>query len=93
MLPPSDIQHIVHAIYIAEGGSHTKHPYGILSVHTKHPAQVCQRTIEHAAKDYKAVKVDRCFIHYLASRYCPASSDLQGNVNWNNNVIRILHIQ
>lgn len=78
---------IANAIYRAEGGSATRHPYGILQ-HYKHttPRQACINTIRHARKDWNG-KGD--FILFLGNRYCPigAKNDPTGlNVNWIRNV-------
>ena len=78
---------IANAIYKAEGGAKTKHPYGILA-HYKHttPRQACINTIRHARRDWNG-KGD--FIAFLGSRYCPigASNDPTGlNKNWVKNV-------
>lgn len=78
---------IADAIYWAEGGPKTSHPYGILA-HYKHttPRQACINTIRHAQKDWNG-KGD--FIAFLGSRYCPvgAANDPRGlNRNWIKNV-------
>lgn len=85
-----NIEKLANAIYYAEGGSKTSHPYGILS-HYKHttPRQACINTIKHALKDYNK-KED--FIVFLGNRYCPvgAKNDPMGlNKNWVKNVRRI----
>jgi hypothetical protein len=92
-MQPKKLQKLVDAIYLAEGGSRTKYPYGIKSVHTSNPRQVCFRTVNHAWRDWHSLppgqastQVDRPFILFLADRYCPASVDKQGNVNWKKNV-------
>jgi len=82
---------IATAIYYAEGGAHTSHPYGILA-HYKHttPRQACLNTIAHARRDWNG-KGD--FITFLGSRYCPvgAANDPRGlNKNWVRNVTKIL---
>ena len=78
---------IADAIYLAEGGAKTSHPYGILAhyVHTS-PRQACLNSIAHARRDW-AGKGD--FISFLGSRYCPvgAANDPRGlNKNWVKNV-------
>jgi hypothetical protein len=78
---------IANAIYKAEGGARTSHPYGILT-HYKHttPRQACLNTITHAKKDWDG-RGD--FISFLGSRYCPvgAANDPNGlNKNWVANV-------
>lgn len=78
---------IADAIYLAEGGSKTSHPYGILT-HYKHttPRQACLNTIRHARRDWDG-KGD--FIEFLGKRYCPvgAENDPRGlNKYWVKNV-------
>ena len=82
---------IADAIYFAEGGAHTSHPYGILA-HYKHttPRQACLNTIAHAKRDWNG---NGDFICFLASRYCPvgAANDPTGlNKNWIKNVKHFL---
>jgi hypothetical protein len=82
-----DCNRIANAIYIAEGGSATRHPYGILQ-HYKHTTarQACINTIQHAYKDWNG---SGCFISFLGVRYCPigAKNDPTGlNKNWIRNV-------
>ena len=82
-----DVEKLADSIYIAEGGSKTKHPYGILA-HYKHttPRQACINTIRHARRDWNG-KGD--FIVFLGNRYCPvgAANDPRGlNKNWIRNV-------
>jgi hypothetical protein len=82
-----NIEKLADAIYYAEGGAKTAHPYGILT-HYKHttPRQACINTIKHALKDYDGAS---SFIEFLGKRYCPigAQNDPTGlNVNWVKNV-------
>jgi len=84
-------EEISQAIYFAEGGAKTRHPYGILA-HYKHttPRQACINTIIHARKDWNG-RGD--FIDFLGSRYAPigVSNDPTGlNKNWIRNVKRLL---
>ena len=79
-------EQIANAIYKAEGGAKTSHPYGILA-HYKHtsPRQACLNTIAHARRDFQGGD----FISFLGARYCPvgASNDPRGlNKNWVRNV-------
>lgn len=63
---------IANAIYQAEGGAKTKHPYGILAKYkTTTPRQACINTIKHARRDWDG-KGD--FIAFLGSRYCPVGA-------------------
>jgi len=80
-------EQIADAIYKAEGGDKTNHPYGIL-VKYKHttPRQACINTIAHAKRDWDG-KGD--FITFLGNRYAPIGADndpLGLNRNWINNV-------
>lgn len=80
-------EQIADAIYLAEGGAKTSHPYGILA-HYKHttPRQACINTIIHAKKDWNG-KGD--FIAFLGSRYAPigVANDPTGlNKFWIRNV-------
>lgn len=82
-----DANKLADAIFKAEGGYTTKHPYGILVVY-KHtsPRQACINTINHALKDWNG---QGDFIEFLGSRYCPigAKNDPTGlNKNWVKNV-------
>lgn len=85
---------ICKAIYKAEGGSKTKHPYGILTKY-KHttPKQACLNTVAHARRDWVANESKGSFIHFLAGRYAPigVSNDPNNlNENWESNVISLL---
>lgn len=75
-------EQIARAIYYAEGGAKTSHPYGILTHYkTTTPKQACLNTIAHARRDFQGGD----FIAFLGSRYCPvgASNDPRGlNRNW-----------
>lgn len=83
-----NVEKLADAIYLAEGGKRTSHPYGILA-HYKHttPRQACINTINHALKDFNG-KGD--FFSFLGSRYAPTkncANDPTGlNVNWIKNV-------
>ena len=75
-----------NAIYKAEGGQKTRHPYGILA-HYKHttPRQACINTIK---SKYKAYKLSGLKTPFLASKYCPVgcSNDRGTNQYWIKNV-------
>lgn len=92
-----DVDRLANAIYIAEGGSLTNHPYGILAKY-KHttPRQACINTIKHKLRDFNREIItqldEREFIAYLGQTYCPvgASNDPGGlNLNWVGNVIEL----
>ena len=78
------------AIYKAEGGAKTKHPYGIMQKY-KHtsPRQACLNTVKSAQKRYKKDSKGLRFIPFLGATYCPLSDsrDVSGlNKNWVRNV-------
>lgn len=77
---------IASAIYLAEGGAKTKHPYGILKKYkTTTARQACINTIRHARRDWNG-RGD--FISFLGSRYCPVgcNNDDGKNIFWISNV-------
>lgn len=80
------------AIYRAEGGDKARVPYGVLSVKVSgkdEARRVCERSIvNNYARWQKAGKPGE-FISFMADRWCPASADPRGNVNWKNNVRKI----
>ncbi len=79
---------LANAIYLAEGGTKTRHPYGILTKYKKTtPRQACINTIKSALKRYKGT--DEGFIAFLGKTYCPvgAKNDPKGlNKHWVKNV-------
>ena len=82
-----DIEKLANAIYKAEGGARTKHPYGILAKYkTTTPRQACINTIKSNLKRWNG---QGDFIDALGKVYCPigASNDPKGlNKNWTRNV-------
>ena len=81
------------AIYKAEGGANTKHPYGIMQKY-KHttPRQACINTVTSAMKRYEVQGAKEEFIAFLGKTYAPvgADNDPRGlNVNWVPNVRRL----
>jgi hypothetical protein len=87
---------IANAIYIAEGGAKTSHPYGILKHYkTTTPRQACINTIKSARKRFAAQSQETDFVHFLSLSYCPigASNDPTGlNINWERNVKYYLEV-
>lgn len=88
-----DVERLATAIYHAEGGAKTAHPYGILAKYkTTTPRQACINTIN---SKYRAwLKTDRKldYLSYLASKYAPVgvANDPTGlNKNWLGNVRRL----
>lgn len=70
-----EINHIADSIYLAEGGSKTRHPYGILGKWHKSPRTICINTIKHQLKRWNG-KGD--FIVFLGKTYSPPNI----NPNW-----------
>ena len=88
-----DINKLADAIYRAEGGSKTRHPYGILA-HYQHttPRQACINTIVHQhaiwLQSHRGEPVNS-FVAWLANVYAPlnCSNDPHNlNANWYKNV-------
>ncbi len=78
-----------NAIYKAEGGAKTHHPYGILKRYaTTTPLQACKNTVRHKYSDW--VKEGRAgtFVAYLGAKYCPVGCDNDRGTNkyWISNV-------
>lgn len=84
---------LADAIYIAEGGKNTSHPYGILAHYKKTtPRQACINTIRHAVKDYAKTDQKVTFIEFLGGRYAPVGAKNDPghlNKNWIKNVTKI----
>jgi len=79
-------EQIANAIYLAEGGAKTNHPYGILTKYkTTTPRQACLNTIAHAKRDWNG---QGDFIEFLGSRYCPVNCENDNGTNkyWVRNV-------
>ena len=88
-----NVDQLADAIYLAEGGAKTRHPYGILKKYkVTTPRQACINTINSALKRWhKQGKKGNAndFIVFLAKTYCPigAVNDPTGlNKNWVKNV-------
>lgn len=74
-----DAERLCGAIYKAEGGAKTRHPYGIMQKYkTTTPRQACLNTVASAKKRYDTSDE---FISYLAYTYCPLDAE-----NWAKNV-------
>ncbi len=87
---------VVDAIYLAEGGAKTKHPYGIVSIKVAGHIQarkVCYNTVRNNHARWNKAGRGEDFIAFLGKRYCPigAGNDPLGlNKNWQNNVRKFL---
>lgn len=80
-----DAERYCKAIYIIEGGSKTKHPYGILAKYkTTTPKQACINTVAHKYQDWVSKGQHGAFTAYLGSKYCPIGSDTDNGTckNW-----------
>ena len=93
-----DFERLADAIYKSEGGSKTRHPYGILAKY-KHttPRQACINTCKSKYKAWAESDKSLSYLEYLGSKYAPtinASNDPTGlNKNWVKNVKYFLSIQ
>lgn len=88
---------VADAIYRAEGGAKTRHPYGVLSVRVSGEAearQVCLNSIRNSRARWVKAGRPGDWLAYFASRWAPtkgASNDPTGlNSNWLRNVRAIL---
>ena len=81
---------LADAIYKAEGGAKTAHPYGILKKYkTTNPRQACLNTLRSKYKLWVASGRQKSYLQFLSERYAPigASNDPKGlNQNWLKNV-------
>lgn len=82
------------AIYKAEGGSNTEHPYGILAKYkTTTPRRACMNTVNNKYKQWVKLGKKGKYIDYLAMRYAPIGSntDVGTNKYWKKNVVFFLN--
>src|SRR3990167_57192 len=89
-VPADYANRLADAIYKAEGGTKTRHPYGIL-VKYKHttPRQACLNTIRSNWNKWEKDGKRGDYIEALGRVYCPigASNDPTGlNKHWVSNV-------
>jgi hypothetical protein len=73
---------IADAIYLAEGGAKTSHPYGILA-HYKHtsPRNACLNTIRNQRARHTKHNCGKEFLVCLRDRYCPIGCDNDNGSN------------
>jgi hypothetical protein len=86
-----DVNRLVKAIYIAEGGENAKKPFGVLSVPCSTFSgceRICRNTVRNNIKRWKKAGEPTDFISFLGARYAPRSSHPL-NANWIPNVRRI----
>ena len=88
-----DVDRIADAIYVIEGGSKTKFPYGIRSIDTKGDVakarKICINTIRNNHKRWLKTEKKSEFLSFLANRYAPigAANDPKNlNSNWLKNL-------
>lgn len=90
---------IVNAIYKIENSK--KYPYGIKSIPIKGNSQeereryarrICENTVRNNWIRWQKQNKPGHFLDFLANRYCPVTSDPQGNVNWKKNIKKIVGI-
>jgi hypothetical protein len=82
-------EQIANAIYKAEGGAKTRHPYGILTKYKKTtPRQACLNTIKNQRIRHAKHNCGKDFLTCLRDRYCPIGCDNDNgtNKNWLKNV-------
>jgi len=78
------------AIYKAEGGANTKHPYGVKSVSTTDARKTTLVSINNNWKRWQQAGSKGDFVDFMANRWCPVVSDPVGNKNWKVNVKKML---
>ena len=91
-LPSHEVERIVDAIYLVEGGPKAKVPYGILSMKVRdkhHAREICRNTVRNTHARWVQAGARGNFLNFLADRYCPPS-DSVGNSNWKKNIRAIL---
>lgn len=91
---PQYFDRLVQAIYHAEGGANTRHPYGILQKYkTTTPKQACFNTVRNQYKRHLNHNCGKEYLVCLRDRYAPlkASNDPTNlNDNWLKNVRRLM---
>lgn len=84
-----DYNRLADAIYKAEGGARTRHPYGIMERY-KHttPREACINTLKHKYRDWVASGSRGDYLEYLAAKYAPVGCDTDNGTNhyWLKNV-------
>ena len=94
-LDQREVARIADAIYLIEGGSKAKVPYGVLSIKVRskeHARQICMNTIRNTHDRWIKAGRPGSFLPFLADRYCPPT-DSVGNKNWKRNIVSVLKKQ
>ena len=85
---------IVKAIYQVEGGNKTKYPFGIKSINTNgnynKAKKICENTVRNNYIRWQRAGKKGNYLDFLGNRYCPPSSDKQGNINWKRNMHKLV---
>ena len=90
-----EVNRIVDAIYIIEGGAKAKKPFGILSVPCNSYAacrKICANTVRNNYKRWERAGRPGDYLKFLADRYCPVGAENDNGTNkfWLTNLRRIL---
>jgi len=81
-----DMDRLLDAVYLAEGGKKARVPYGITTVRVNSPSHgrsIARRTLTRALRE----RPDLPWIEATAMVYCPSESDPKGHRNWKKNVL------
>lgn len=85
-------ERVADAIYRAEGGAATRHPYGVLSVKVSGEAEarrVCLNSIRNSRGRWEKAGRPGPWLDYFAKRWCPVGAENDSsnlNINWLKNV-------
>lgn len=88
-MPAGFEQRMADAIWIAEGGSKTRWPYGVKSVKVSSVAEARRVTVNSVRNNWvrwHAAGKPEPFVQFMARRWCPPSADPVGHRNWVKNV-------
>lgn len=97
-LSSAQINKIVKAIYVVEGGAKTKYPYGVRSIKTSNPRRVCENTVRNNYGRWLKAGAKGDFLEYLSEIYCPTKgknltkAEKECNKNWLPNLKRVLGV-
>jgi hypothetical protein len=98
---PAFAAKLADAIYVAEGGTKARVPYGVLSIkppaNVKTPEQlkawarrITLNSIANNWRRWESAGRPGTFVKFIATRWCPPSADPQGHTNWVRNVTKLL---
>jgi hypothetical protein len=89
-----EFERIADAIFIIEGGTNARVPYGIVSIKVRdavHARKICLNTIRNNHERWRKSGQKGKFLDFLADRYCPKAGDPVGNRNWKRNIRFVLN--